>query len=330
MELDASLAIAKALADRSRLLMVAALRPGPLCAEEMAGALGLAPSTVSFHLKKLVRSGLVTAQRDQYYTMYRLTPEALGLRISDLADFDDPVRAGESVRLSQDAERVIGTFFADGRLLRMPAQKRKRTVVLEQFAALFEPGGRYSEAEVNAKITAGFDDYCLIRRLLVDEGFLTRESGSYARTSKPPSSIPQYPAIGRTKGDDRMNSENKTLREEYKREEKTAGIFRVVNNVTGTVFLGSALNLHGPLNRIEFLLKIGSHSNPRLQEDFQRYGRENFTFEVVEQIEPSAAPDFDLESELERLEARYEAGLDRGNCYNERQDIRFLPRRRRR
>jgi hypothetical protein len=66
-----------------------------------------------------------------------------------------------------------------------------------------------------------------------------------------------------------------------------------------------------------------------MQEDFRRYGRENFSFEVLERIEPRQDPDFDVERELAELEERYAASLDRGNTYNEKDDIRFMPRRRR-
>ncbi len=333
MDLDTSLGLAKALADRSRLLILDALASGSLCSEEIADRLGLAPSTVSFHLKKLARANLVTSNRDQYYTVYRLAPATLELTLAELIRVEEPAPVERSDRLRQDGERVIATFFVDGRLTRMPAHKRKRAVVLDQFAALFEPGKTYPEAQVNEMITAAFEDYCLIRRLLVDEGYLARERGMYTRTSKPPLSALRNPitetCAGRSNGEKRMKHESKTLREEYKLRETTAGIFRVVNNVTGTVFLGSALNLHGPLNRIEFGLDVGSFENQRMQEDFRRYGRENFTFEVVERIEPSQDPDFNVERELAKIEERYAATLDRGNTYNEKEDIRFTPRRRR-
>jgi hypothetical protein len=126
-------------------------------------------------------------------------------------------------------------------------------------------------------------------------------------------------------GEDKMKDKGKTLRREYKLRPTTAGIFRIINNVTGTVFLGSALNLHSPLNRIEYELKMGSWKGPRLQEDFRRYGRDNFTFEVIARVEPSQDPDFDAERELVRLEEHYAATLDRSNTYNENEDIRFYP-----
>ncbi len=40
-------------------------------------------------------------------------------------------------------------------------------------------------------------------------------------------------------------------------------------------------------------------------------------------------PDFDVERELTKLEERHAASLDRRNTYNEKDDIRFMPRRRR-
>jgi len=62
-----------------------------------------------------------------------------------------------------------------------PAQHKKRLIVLEQFAVKFEPGRRYGELEANGLIKPFFDDYCTVRRLLVDEGMIRRDGSSYWR-----------------------------------------------------------------------------------------------------------------------------------------------------
>jgi hypothetical protein len=77
---------------------------------------------------------------------------------------------------------VLRTFLRDGRLTQLPAQRSRRLVVLDHVARVFEPGVRYSEQEINARLRDFHSDYPALRRLLVDEGFLGRENGMYWRT----------------------------------------------------------------------------------------------------------------------------------------------------
>ncbi len=81
-----------------------------------------------------------------------------------------------------DRDKVLRAYLDDGgRLVRMPAKHRKRLVVLDHLARTFEPGTRYPESEVNHLMRAFHDDVALLRRSLVDEGFLDREDGEYWR-----------------------------------------------------------------------------------------------------------------------------------------------------
>jgi hypothetical protein len=77
---------------------------------------------------------------------------------------------------------VFRAFFVDGRLATMPARRSKRLVVLDHIARVFEPGVTYDENEVNAYLRAFHPDYAMLRRYLVDEGFLSRDHGRYWRT----------------------------------------------------------------------------------------------------------------------------------------------------
>jgi hypothetical protein len=54
--------------------------------------------------------------------------------------------------------------------------------VLERLALDFEPGVRYPERDVNEVLRRYHEDYAALRRYLVDEGFLSRERGSYWRS----------------------------------------------------------------------------------------------------------------------------------------------------
>ena len=63
-----------------------------------------------------------------------------------------------------------------------PVRARQRRVVLEYLAERFEKGKEYPEADVNELLGRFHDDYASLRRLLVDEGLLTRSGGRYRRS----------------------------------------------------------------------------------------------------------------------------------------------------
>ena len=80
-------------------------------------------------------------------------------------------------------DAVLRAFLGpDGRLLSIPSRHAKRLVVLDHLAQRFEPGRRYDEVEVNRELRSVHEDVAALRRYLVDEGFLSRESGTYWRT----------------------------------------------------------------------------------------------------------------------------------------------------
>ncbi|HSJ87721.1 MAG TPA: GIY-YIG nuclease family protein [Anaerolineales bacterium] len=94
----------------------------------------------------------------------------------------------------------------------------------------------------------------------------------------------------------------KELNREYLERPKPAGVFQVKNTANGKVLLGSSLNLDGALNGHKFTLKIGSHRNKALQEDWERYGAESFVFEILEVVQVREDPNFNLSDELTLLE----------------------------
>ena len=67
-------ALFKALADATRLRILALLVGGEICVCEIHGALKLPQPTVSRHLAYLRRSGLVATRREGLWVHYRLAP----------------------------------------------------------------------------------------------------------------------------------------------------------------------------------------------------------------------------------------------------------------
>ena len=79
------------------------------------------------------------------------------------------------------AEKVKKAFWRDGLIVMLPSQLKKRKVLLDLLIEDFEPGRSYTEQEVNFKLLDHYDDYCTVRRELVDLGLLKREKGRYIR-----------------------------------------------------------------------------------------------------------------------------------------------------
>jgi hypothetical protein len=86
-----------------------------------------------------------------------------------------------------DDARVLENFTdASGRLIAIPAQRKKRLAVLRWLAEEFQPGRRYPEAEVNRIIARRHPDFATLRRFMVDEELMQRRSGVYWRAGSVP------------------------------------------------------------------------------------------------------------------------------------------------
>jgi hypothetical protein len=86
------------------------------------------------------------------------------------------------VRRTATEQRILDTFFAEGRLVLMPTRRAKRLVVLDEVAQRFELGRTYPEHQVNAVLAEIHPDVAALRRYLVDEQFLSRDAGVYWRS----------------------------------------------------------------------------------------------------------------------------------------------------
>ncbi len=64
-----------------------------------------------------------------------------------------------------------------------------------------------------------------------------------------------------------------------------SGIYKINNNVSGKSYIGSAANLKNRFNEHKSDLRLNKHSNPHLQNSYNKYGKENFVFSVIEYVE---------------------------------------------
>jgi hypothetical protein len=78
----------------------------------------------------------------------------------------------------------------------------------------------------------------------------------------------------------------KEIKLAYKETPRPMGAYQIKNTITGKIFVGSSMDLPGKFNSNRFQLNVKSHRNKALQEDWNLYGSDAFTFEVLESINP--------------------------------------------
>jgi hypothetical protein len=163
------------LADDQRLRVAAAVVLAPAVARDVAATANVPLRKTLEALSRLEAAGL--ARRDHVgrwcFVADELHAAARAVR---------PAREPDDLSDSDARSAVLRAFFADDRLKQIPAMRTKRLVVLDRLAGEFEPGRRYTEAEVNATLRRRHDDVAALRRYLVDEGFLSRDRSIYWRT----------------------------------------------------------------------------------------------------------------------------------------------------
>ena len=175
----------KCLSDKSRLQILKSLAIEDMYVERLAERLGLTAPTVSFHLKKLADAGAVTSYKSQYYMMYSLKKEIFETSMLDILREKSDEAAVQAQRDAEYRQKVIDTFFAYGKLKAIPAQRKKERIILEEIVKAFAFDRIYSEREVNIIIADYHDDFCSIRRDMIAEKLLARDTTGYWRVVKP-------------------------------------------------------------------------------------------------------------------------------------------------
>lgn len=60
------------------------------------------------------------------------------------------------------------------------------------------------------------------------------------------------------------------------------GIYKITNTVNGKIYIGQSINLNKRIMGHKSVLSKGKHQNSYLQHSFNKYGKDCFTFEIIE------------------------------------------------
>ena len=175
----------KALADSNRLKIVGLLAEKAYSVEELSALLKLKPSTVSHHLSRLTKAGLVRMHTESYYSMYQLDQNVLEEKRRTMFSQSELSTVAAEVDVDAYDAKVIKDFTRrDGSLKTIPAQRKKLDAILHYIVKSFETEKRYSETRVNEILSKFHEDTATLRRELVGAGLMQREGGGgeYWRT----------------------------------------------------------------------------------------------------------------------------------------------------
>jgi DNA-binding MarR family transcriptional regulator len=184
----------KALADATRLQIIGLLAKKERSVDELAAALGLTAPTVSHHLARLQKAGLIQSRTAQYYSLFTLTPGALahvGQQISN-ADRDTALTSQTDEAAFEKA--VIEKFTQDAS---WPTGLQKQRVVLRWIGATkFALGVRYTQEQVEDILVNAIlgPDTNTLRRYMITERVLDRISNGswYWRADTPEAALPGF------------------------------------------------------------------------------------------------------------------------------------------
>ena len=168
----------KAFADTNRLKIVGLLADKPYSVEELAELLNLKPSTVSHHLARLTKAGLVNMRTESYYSMYEVDQKMLEEKSRSLFSKENLSSVASEVDADAYDKKVIKDFTKrDGSLKTIPAQRKKLEAILRYVVTGFEVGKRYSEKRVNTILSRYHEDTATLRRELVGYKLMKRDGG---------------------------------------------------------------------------------------------------------------------------------------------------------
>ncbi|WP_027409588.1 metalloregulator ArsR/SmtB family transcription factor [Anoxybacillus tepidamans] len=181
MQLNRLVSFFKTIGDPTRLRIIKLLAEGPLHGQAIAGKLGLTPPTITHHLHKLREVNAVYERRDGNTIYFYLNESVIKHYASALMDLSKQDEVKKEIKdLMAERQKVIDNFFAnDGRLKHIPAQRKKKLIVLEHILKGLQKGKKYGEKELNEYIKKFYDDYATIRREFIINNYMYRENGIY-------------------------------------------------------------------------------------------------------------------------------------------------------
>lgn len=177
------ISLANALFDIDRLRIAAALIEKPASRMELAQITGLSHRELLRQLGLLQYFGLVRVEgqaprHPDPYTRFVLNEEAFRSARQAMSKY-----RGRKPRPTDKRELTLETFMPGGKLNAFPLKHDQIIVILDEVVKKFDIEKQYTEKQVNVILEDVNEDYCTLRRMLVDYRYLSRAGGIYNRNA---------------------------------------------------------------------------------------------------------------------------------------------------
>jgi hypothetical protein len=165
------LSFVKAMTSAERLRIIGVLVRGRATQSEIAEQLGVHVRDIFNHLSFLAEVGVVH-ETDGVYDLDEKAIESFAR-----GQFEGKRPSYEAKGEPEDVRKVLKSFLnADGSLKQIPPQGNKLMIILNFIVDVFAYDTNYTEKEVNTILRRFHVDTAALRRYLVDNGLMARES----------------------------------------------------------------------------------------------------------------------------------------------------------
>ena len=119
-------------------------------------------------------------EREKQAKIYTAIMELLNTNTKEEYQFVEPHKTASMIddRYSitkDDAQKIIDRYFdGTGKLIDFPAKEKRKIIILSKISQNFKEGMDYTEKEVNRILKRIYEDYVLIRRYLIEYGYMDR------------------------------------------------------------------------------------------------------------------------------------------------------------
>ncbi|MFD1037779.1 DUF2087 domain-containing protein [Virgibacillus byunsanensis] len=185
MQLNRIVNFHKTVGDKTRIQIIALLKDGPLHGQAISGKLGLTPPTISYHITKLREIDVIYQRRDKNTIYFHLNENKLELMTQAILRIGGKKDLNSFEVTDEEKYKVIHNFFLeDGSLKSLPAQRKKKLIILEHLVKGLQIGRIYQEREINEYIKQFHEDFATIRREFIMCQFMNRQAGEYEMNPK--------------------------------------------------------------------------------------------------------------------------------------------------
>lgn len=152
------LAFLKIIADKTRLNIIGLLTERPYSGDELAAVLQLNPSTVSQHINRMRKVGLIHIEVAQYYNLYSVDFERFDAYVKQLTagGLAERVRTSDDIDHEAYHQQILDHWMKDGSIQGVPSQIQHRPVLLNWLLNRFELDKAYEPQQVADVLAA----YC--------------------------------------------------------------------------------------------------------------------------------------------------------------------------